>query len=43
MIAPGSSYEYVFNGAGAVTDIHAVSFNSINDYGTSVEHRVVHQ
>ena len=40
MIAPGSSYEYAFKGAGSVIDIRAVSFNSINDYGTTVEHSV---
>lgn len=38
MIAPGSSADFHFKNVSAISDIHAITFTSINDYGAAVKH-----
>lgn len=41
MIAPGASIDVHFKNLSAISDIHAVSFTSLNDYGAVVEHKQI--
>ncbi|MDA8481282.1 fimbria/pilus periplasmic chaperone [Citrobacter sp. Awk 4] len=38
MIAPGGNADFHFKNINAISDIHAITFTSINDYGAAVKH-----